>query len=67
VCEVALTSRDISPMNMYNQLLDTMEAVEFEKQLVEVQDFMKFTDHFGGICRTYLNFVEEKLKEEHNM
>jgi hypothetical protein len=34
-----------------NRQLVTGEPVEFEKQLVEVQDCMKITDHFRGIYR----------------
>ena len=36
-------------MNGKNQLLVTVELVEFEKYLVEVQDFRLITDHYRGI------------------
>ena len=29
---------------------------------VEVQDFSKFTDHFGGIYRIYLKWIKQKWK-----
>lgn len=35
-------------------------GVEFEAQLVEVQDFLrKLTDHFRGICRIYLTSMKK--------
>ena len=36
-------------MNRENQLLDLDEPVEFRKELLEVEDFMKITDRFRGI------------------
>ena len=45
------------PMNRVNRLLVTDEPVEIEKNLVEVQDFRKFTDHFRGIYWTYIRLM----------
>jgi hypothetical protein len=39
-----------------NRQLVTDELVEFEKQLVEVRDCRKLTDHFRGIYRIILRF-----------
>ena len=36
-----------------NRRLVTDEQVEFEKQLVEVRDFRRITDHFRGLYRIY--------------
>ena len=45
-----------------NRQLVTDEPVEFEKQLVEVQDCMKLTDHFRGIYRIYPNLIKENRR-----
>ena len=37
------------PMNRENKPLVRDVPVEFDKHLVEAQDFMKITDHFKGI------------------
>ena len=42
-----------------NRQLITEELVEFEKQLVEVQDYRKINDHFRGIYRIYPNLSHE--------
>jgi hypothetical protein len=39
-------------MNRENRLLDLDELVEFRKQLLEAEDFMKITDRFRGIYGT---------------
>ena len=36
-----------------NRQLVTKEPIEFEKLLVDVQDCMKITDQFRGICRIF--------------
>ena len=43
-------------MNVENQLLVTNEPVEFEKKPIEIQNFMKSTNHSREIFRTYLYF-----------
>ena len=40
-----------------NRQLVTDEPVEFEKQLVKVQDFRNITDHFRGIYGIYLKLI----------
>ena len=42
-----------------NRQLVTNEPVEFEKQLVEVQDCRKITDHSREIHRIYPNLIKE--------
>jgi hypothetical protein len=49
-------------MTVENRPLVTNEHVEFEKQLVQIQDFKKITDLFRGLCRYFLTFNKEKLK-----
>ena len=46
-------------MSGENRPLVTDEPVELEKQPVEVQDFMKSTDHFQGIYGKYLKLVKK--------
>ena len=41
-----------------NQQLVTNEPVEFEKQLVEVQECMKITDNLKGIYKIYPNLIK---------
>ena len=43
-----------TPMVGKKRRLVADEPVEFEVEPVEVRDFRKFTDHFGGIYRIYL-------------
>jgi hypothetical protein len=43
-----------------NRPLVTDELVEFEKELIEIQDFRKIIDHFRGIYGLYLNLMKEK-------
>ena len=50
-------------MNGENRLLVTDEPVEFEKQLVEVQDFKKTSNLFTGIQRIYLKVIKKILKD----
>ena len=45
-----------------NRQLVTDEPVEFEKQLVEVQDCKRITDHFRGIYRKYPTFIKENWR-----
>jgi len=40
-----------------NRQLGTDEPVEFEKQPVEVQDFMNITDHLRRIYRIYPIYI----------
>ena len=42
-----------------NWPLVTDESVEFEKQLVIVQDFRRITCHFSGIYRIYLDLIKK--------
>ena len=42
-----------------NQQLVTDEPVEFEKSLVEVEDYRKFTDHSREIYIVYPNSIKE--------
>ena len=37
-----------------NRRLVADESVEFEKELVDVQDFRRYTNYFQGIYRIYL-------------
>ena len=46
--------------------LVTDEPVEFEINLDEVQDFRRFTNHFGGIYGIYLKLIN-KTPKDHNM
>ena len=50
------------PMIGENRQLVTNEPVELEKQSVEVQDYMKITDHFRGIYKIYLNLIKENQR-----
>jgi hypothetical protein len=45
-----------------NRQLVTGELVEFEKQLVEVQDCRKNTDHFRGIYRVLPDLSQENRR-----
>ena len=45
-----------------NRQLVTDELVEFEKQLVEVEDGRKITDRFRRIYRIYPNLMEENRR-----
>ena len=47
-------------MNGEHQLLVTEEPVEFEKYMVEVQDFGRIVDPLRGIHRIHLKIHEEK-------
>ena len=38
------------------------EPVEFEKELVEIQDCRKITDHCGGTYRVYPNLIKENRR-----
>ena len=49
-----------------NRQFVTNEPVEFEKQPVEVEDYMKITDHSRGIYRIYPNLTKEN-REDVNM
>ena len=49
-------------MNRENRPLVTDELVEFEKQPVEVQQFRKTIDRFGGIYGIYLKLMKEELE-----
>ena len=42
--------------------LVTNEPVEFEKELVEVQDYKKITNHFKGICKICPNLIKENRR-----
>ena len=53
-------------MNGENRPLITDEPIEFEKQLVEVQDFRKMTHHFRRIYGIYLTLLKNNQKD-HNM
>ena len=46
-----------------NQRLVADEPVEFEKQPVEVQEFMKFSDQFKGIYRKYLKWMKAEPED----
>ena len=50
-------------MIVENWQLVTNEPAEFEKQVVQVQDYMKITNHFEGIYRIYPNFIKEKPED----
>ena len=54
-------------MNMENQLLVTIELVEFEKRPVEVQDFKKINDHFREIYGIYLKLINENPKDQQHV
>lgn len=49
-------------MNMENRALFTDELVEFEGQLVEVQDFRKSTNCFRRIYGIYPRLIKTKPK-----
>ena len=38
------------------------EPAEFEKSSIEVQGLRKFTNHFRGIYRVYLNKIKQNRK-----
>ena len=48
--------------NKENSLLVTYEPYEFEKQLVEAQNFKKFTSHLREIYEIYLKPMKENWK-----
>jgi hypothetical protein len=48
--------------NKENWLLGIDEPVEFETQLVEVQDFMKIAAHFRGFHRVCVNSITNNRK-----
>ena len=48
-----------APMIGENQPLVIDEPVEFEKWPVKVQDFMKTTHRFRGICKIYLKLIKK--------
>jgi hypothetical protein len=56
-------ARETEQMIGENRQLVTDEPVEFEKQLVEVQDSRKITNHFRGIFRIYPNLIKGKLED----
>ena len=45
-----------------NRHLVTNKPVEFKKELVEVEDWRKITDHFRGIYRMYPNLMKENRR-----
>ena len=49
-------------MSGKNWRLVAVEPVEFEKLPVEVQDWRKFTDHFRGIYRIYIQLMKKNRK-----
>ena len=49
-------------MNKENWLLGKDEPIEFEKQPVEVNAFMKITAHCRGLRRVYLNLLTNNQK-----
>ena len=49
-------------MNGESRLLVTDEPVEFEKQLVEVEDFRKITNDFRAVYGIYLKWMKETRK-----
>jgi hypothetical protein len=50
------------PLIGKNWQLVTNEPVEFEKKLVDVQDFKKITDHFRGFYKINPNLIKEKWR-----
>ena len=54
--------RNCRTMIKENWMLVTSEMVEFEKEPVETQDYMKITDHFRGINKIYPNLIKENRK-----
>ena len=46
-----------------NRQLVTNEPAEFEKSLVEVQDYRKIANHFRGIYRIYPQFSKGKPED----
>ena len=59
----ALTISRSQPMIRENRKLVTNEPVEFEKQLVEVQDCKKITIHSRIMSRMYPNLIKKKPKD----
>ena len=49
-------------MYMENRLLATNESIEFEKETVEVNGFMKITHRFRGIYGIYPTLIKEDQK-----
>ena len=43
------------------------EPVEFEKELVLVQDFRKFTKYFRGIQAVYFKYIKREKTKDVNM
>ena len=48
-------------------MLVTDEMLEFENELVQVQDFKKITDHFRGIFENISRIKNEKSKDAQKM
>ena len=46
-----------------NRQLVTDEPVEFQKQLVEVQDCRRMIDHFRGVYRIYPDLIRGKPED----
>ena len=46
-------------MNRENEPILTYKLVEFEKYLVQIQDFKKMIDPFWGVCRIFLNVIKK--------
>ena len=51
------------PVNGENQLLVMEDPIESEKQLVEVQDFKKVTNHSRNEIEYIPQIKEQKLKD----
>ena len=49
-------------MNWEHRPLVTDDPVEFEINLVKVEDFRKITHHFVGIYRIYLKLMKRNRK-----
>ena len=52
----------VPTLNRESQPLVTNEPLEFEKQLVEAQDFMKITYHFREIRGIHLKLIKKNQK-----
>ena len=50
-----------------NRQLVAHEPLEFKKQVVEVEDLMKFSVHFSGIYRVHLKRMNIAKAEDVNM
>ena len=53
---------EVNLLNGKNRTLITDEPVEFEKYLVQEQDFRKLTNHLGGIYGIYLKWMKKTQK-----